>query len=134
MEYARHEAEMNAPGEDGVSLRSHLEEKRRRGLPCPELDSVPECPEELAHLYGFAIELIGRSGVGMSGFAPLSYSLIRDWSHLTGWTLEPCEVDAVIRLDSVMRDSAKKDEAPKLTEDAQVEIAPWPQKKKDGNG
>jgi hypothetical protein len=47
-------------------------------------------------------ELHGRSGVGMSGPAPLSYSTIADWSRLKGVVILPEEIDALLLLDSVM--------------------------------
>jgi hypothetical protein len=129
MQYAKHEAELNTPDKDGVTLRAHLEERQRRGLPTPELDSPPELPEELSMLYGFALELRGRSGVGQYGYAPLSYSTIADWSHLTGWRLEPREVEALVRIDSAL-DYRPPSESEKPEIKEPVKIAPWPQRKK----
>jgi hypothetical protein len=48
-------------------------------------------------------QLFCRSGVDMNGPAPLSYATIESWSRLTGTKVEPHEVEALITLDSVMR-------------------------------
>jgi hypothetical protein len=63
----------------------------------------PQIPEELEYLRDWAYELVGRSGVGMGGAAPLSYTTIRDWALLTHRRPAAWEVDALIRLDAVIR-------------------------------
>ncbi len=62
----------------------------------------PPFPEELRYLYEWGIELHGRSGVTMSGLAPLTYTTIDAWCRLTEIALEPREVQALMILDSAM--------------------------------
>lgn len=62
----------------------------------------PDRPECLDYLFGWLYELHGRSGVGMNGFAPLSYSTIDSWAKLTGNRPTQLDVQALIELDSVL--------------------------------
>lgn len=76
-----------------------------RGGKRPELLAElegPSAPACLEYLRGWLFELHGRSGVGMSGVAPLSYGTIADWTRLTGAIVRPEEVRALIRLDAVL--------------------------------
>lgn len=51
----------------------------------------------------WAYELVGRSGAGASGMAPLMYQTIEAWARLTGRDLpEPEEVHALVRLDAAI--------------------------------
>lgn len=59
-------------------------------------------PEAVAHLWRWAVELHGRSGGGMGGLMPLSYSELRAWAKLRDIRIRPHEVDALIRIDAVM--------------------------------
>lgn len=63
----------------------------------------PEIPEEFAYLRDWTFELVGRSGVGMGGAAPLSYTTVRDWALLTHRRPSAWEVEVLIRLDAVVR-------------------------------
>ena len=62
----------------------------------------PEFPDCLDYLYRWAVDMHGRSGVGMGGLMPLSYSTIADYSRLNDIYIAPHEVAALILLDSVM--------------------------------
>lgn len=62
----------------------------------------PEVPECVEYLWDWAVELFGRSGVSMTGAAPLAYSTIAQWAALTGRSVTPLEVEALIRLDAAM--------------------------------
>lgn len=66
----------------------------------------PERPDALEYLYRWALELVGRSGVGMAGLAPLTYGTVMDWAALTGRRPRPFEVEALMRLDAILRDPA----------------------------
>ena len=72
----------------------------------------PPYPEELAYLHEAAIALVGRSGVGMSGFAPVAYSEIVAYQQLTGRRFDEIERNALLTLDAVIRqpEAAKKPE------------------------
>ena len=73
-----------------------------------EVDGPP-APDPLAYLLRWSWELYGRSGVGMDGFAPLSFTTIRDWATLTGRAVEPHEVHALLTLDAVRRNPPKQE-------------------------
>ena len=94
-------------GKPGATLREHYEAAVRRKHPSPEavkaLEPPCEYPECLAYLHGWSLELLGRSGVGMSGYAPLSYAELVSWALLTGRQVTPAEVDALMALDAVLR-------------------------------
>lgn len=90
-------------GDSKFTERDHLEQAAKQGSAAAqaELDG-PEIPERLGYLRAWAGELYGRSGVGMSGFAPLTYTTIADWSRLKGIEIRSWEVDVLLVLDSVM--------------------------------
>jgi hypothetical protein len=125
--YARHEARLNQRTEDGATRRAYLERSAARGNPA-SIAALrgPEYPEELEYLLGWAQQLLGRSGVGMDGAAPLGYSTVADWSRLAGIDIEPHEVDALMALDAVMRHPAE-DEPEKDAEPAPIPV--WPKRK-----
>jgi hypothetical protein len=94
-----------------VPERVHLEQLAARG----HAQSIawllgPDYPPELDYLRSWVRELHGRSGVGMSGLSPLTYSTIADWARLKGFVPEPHEVDALIALDAVMLYPGKREE------------------------
>lgn len=92
-------------GKSQGTERAHLEAAARSGSVTArkELESPVEYPDALRYLHEWILELYGRSGLGMSGYAPLSYSEIMAWALLTGRLVAPWEVDALIQLDAVLR-------------------------------
>lgn len=93
--------------------RSHFEMGIPKGNPrsIAALQGGPEMPEALRYLYDWARDLHGRSGIGPHGLNPLTYTTIADWSRLTGTTVYPHEVQALLALDAVMLHPPKpKDE------------------------
>lgn len=74
-----------------------------------ELDGPP-APVALEYLLRWSWELHGRSGVGMDGYAPLTFTAIRDWAVLTEREIEPHEVQALMVLDAVRRNPPKTPE------------------------
>ncbi len=76
----------------------------------------------------WAHQLLGRSGIGMNGIAPLTYSTIGEWSRLTATPVHPHEVEALIVIDAVMRGPGKpdKDEQPVAEKS---ERRAWPTRK-----
>jgi hypothetical protein len=64
----------------------------------------PEMPQEFRYLREWSDALFGRSGVGMSGVAPLSHGTVLAWSLTTGHRPTPAEVEALMLLDTVRRD------------------------------
>lgn len=104
IEATRHHARLDQPRDDGTTAREHLQAAAARGNASAQadLDAHPY-PELLLYLVGWAQELVGRSGVGMSGLAPLSYREVEAWSRLTGHRPSAGEVEALMALDSVLR-------------------------------
>lgn len=70
----------------------------------------PTVPASLAYLRDWLYQLVGRSGVGMSGAAPLSYGTVADWARLTGNEPTPDDIDALFFLDAALR-SEQRDAA-----------------------
>lgn len=111
MEYARHEARMNAmpPGtssdaKDRTSIRGHLQKLARRGDPtATRALEGPAFPEAVDYLWQWARSLHGRCGAGMGGLLPLSHTEIRAWRENMRVEVLPQEVDAIIAIDAVMR-------------------------------
>jgi len=106
-----------------------LEESARRGNAeaARTLAHAPECPEPLAYLLGWFEDVFGRSGVGMSGLAPLTWSTLADWSAMTGTVIDAREARALLHLDAVQRNpeiAAIEDREP-------APMAPWPTKKRE---
>jgi hypothetical protein len=125
----KHEARLSKRTDDGSTVRVHLEAAAARGSAsaAAELEG-PDCPEEVLYLVEWAHALFGRSGIGMSNVAPLTYGTIAHWARLTDTKLHPFEVSALILLDDVMREPEERREeaeAPKPTRDAPA----WPARK-----
>lgn len=110
MEYAAHEARLNQPAKDGTPERVHVEALAKRGNARAQSMLIgPPLPDTLAYLWNWALELHGRSGVGMHGLNPLTYTTIADWARLTRRHPGPLEVEALIRLDAVLLNPPKAD-------------------------
>lgn len=127
MEYARHHAEANRHV-DGVPQWEYWQHAAQRGNPeaIARLQGPPY-PEELDYLWRWAQDLHGRSGIGMAGIEPLTYSTIHSWAELTDQWPEPHEVEALILLDAVMRNPERPPERKQAAEPKPD--APWPDKK-----
>lgn len=109
--YCGHEAFLDSPVKDSKGAvmgthRSHYEKAaaknnsagaRARAM----LYDGPQLPDALDYLLEWSRDLHGKSGVGPHGYNPLTYTTIADWSRLTGTTVHPHEVEALIRLDAV---------------------------------
>jgi hypothetical protein len=103
MQYMAHESMLNTPSPDGSPTRAHYEKLARHGDQV-SIDKLkpPEYPEWIDYLREWAVELHGRSGVGMGGYAPLTYTTIADWSRLNRVPIDPEEVRALMQLDAAM--------------------------------
>lgn len=84
--------------------RQHYEQAARQGdtRAIARLEG-PEFPDVMTHLYVWLMELFGHSGVGLDGFAPLTYGTIVDWARLTGRQPDGADVLALMRLDAILR-------------------------------
>jgi len=104
--------------DDTSSTRDHIAGRLRRlvmtkGEDHPEVIRAqaeldgPPAPPALQYLLSWSWELHGRSGVGMDGYAPLTFTTIRDWAVLTEREIEPHEVQALLVMDAVRRNPPK---------------------------
>lgn len=62
----------------------------------------PECPEPLEYLRDWLYAVHGRSGVGMSGIAALSWPTLDAWARHMGLRPDRAEIDALFMLDGVL--------------------------------
>jgi hypothetical protein len=73
-----------------------------RSVTARKLLEGPRFPDDLAYLWDWAIALHGRSGVGMMGLLPLTYSTIRDWAGFEDVEVRPHEVQALLIIDRTL--------------------------------
>lgn len=127
MDYARWQAQAGEAVGDGSTARDHWEVAARRGNPLAIARlTPPEIPESVDYLWGWTMELHGRSGAHMAGLNPLSYATVDAWSRLTHTYPDPLEVHALMALDAVLLGS----EPPTEQEpDERVRDDAWPEKK-----
>ena len=129
--FASHVVELNRAGPDGSPQRAHWEEGARVGNAAALAHlTPPEYPDCMQYLWDWALELHGRSGVGMGGLAPLTYEAIMAWAVLRRVRLTPAEVAALITIDTVLCSGSgeKKPEATAATEEPAPQRA-WPERK-----
>ena len=112
-----------------MSTREHYEIAARWDEGARKMLQGPKLPDGFAYLWRWAGELYGRSGVGMSGAAPLNPLVIEGWARGVGETVTPREFRALMRIDTALRGTVSKkkdkDEAPKRRIDP-----PWPERKR----
>ena len=110
---------------DGSGYRATLELSAARGnAEARRALQEPECPEPVQYLVEWAYQLVGRSGEGMNGVAPLSYACVDAWSRLTGIEPTPDEVAALLVLDHAIR---HPEPTPVVVRDV-VPAPAWPEK------
>lgn len=104
MLYAAHEAELNAPTEDGATVRAYLESRAATGKQ-DAIDKLagPERPIALEYLWERFQTLDAMRAEGMNGRAPLTADAIDAANRLFQWHLTPLEVDGLCRLDGATR-------------------------------
>lgn len=128
MRFVAYEAALAKVNKDGVSYRDELEASAKNGNPVAIAKlEPPDYPESLEYLRDWARELVGRSGVGMDGAAPLSWECLRAWSDVTGNRFTAEEASALMLLDGAMRHPDDVDRWTEAAEDpAPVETPAWP--------
>ena len=102
--YAEHEARLNQIVEDGKkkTVRQHLQSIAAQDPSVLADLEGPRFPEELSHLWDWSQELHGQSGVGQSGWLPLTFTTIADWSKLLDINILPEEVSALMQIDRAL--------------------------------
>jgi hypothetical protein len=109
IDHVAHVARLEQHDEHGVPAREHLERAAANGSAWA-MDQLepPPAPEALLYLVPWAYELLGRSGAGMNGVAPLSFGTIGEWARLTHRDVTPMEVHALLVLDRTLRQPPKE--------------------------
>lgn len=94
---------MEGEGKLKAPRRTYLEAQARHGDPeaIAELDSIPELPELVAHLWTAFLDLSRSRGSSGFGPAPISRLEIRLWEADEAQTLEGWERRAILELDRV---------------------------------
>jgi hypothetical protein len=89
--------------EDGTCDREHWEVLAERGdrAAIKRLEP-PEYPSAFEYLREWLFQLHGRSGVGMNGFVPLTWTTLRHWRAETGTIVRPAEARALMRFDAIL--------------------------------
>ncbi len=131
MEVVRHEARLNVTRKEGGSLRAVLEQRAAQGS-VSAIDQLtpPDHPEQMEYLLDWSRELVGRSGVGMDGLAPLTWEAIDAWARRTGRNPTPDECSALMLLDGVFRHPESVADEPATIDVPKVAtIRPWPTRK-----
>lgn len=67
-----------------------------------ELDGPP-CPEGLAYLWEWFLDLSRTRQIGDFGVQAITYTELAAWSGLRDYRLAPHEVDALLELDTAVR-------------------------------
>lgn len=100
LEFAERSLKLGARQKDGKSLQWHLERVREQtGKAPPELD-IPSVPHELAHVWGYFLEMNRKRQCGMS-VSPLADSEMLAWERRHRITLTPFEGECIDALDEV---------------------------------
>lgn len=94
---------LNRRREDGTRERDHWVVLAERGdrKAVARLEP-PEVAPAFEYLRTWLYEVHGRSGVGMNGLAPLTWTTLRHWREETGTTVRPDEARALMRLDAIL--------------------------------
>jgi hypothetical protein len=97
---------------DGAPQRVHLERAAARGhrAAIEALARVPELPEEGEYLWQYFLEVSLGRGAGPMGASGLSYRDVEAWCRLMDRRLAPHEVQALLLLDSAVRDPGELEE------------------------
>jgi len=124
-------AELNHRQPDGTTQGDHWEEDARSGSGAAiERLTPPDFPDCVNYLWSWAMELHGRSGVGMSGLVPLTYEAILAWSALRGIRPTPSEVHALIAIDSALLSGGSEKKSNTTEAGSEPEPQPsWPERK-----
>jgi hypothetical protein len=85
--------------EDGISLQVHLESHWRQTGVLPEQLNVAPIPYELAHVWGWWMQLQATRSTGMEQ-NHITFQEIASWSNLLGIGVSQFEVRGLMALDT----------------------------------
>ena len=130
-EHVRQQTALDRVEDDGHTLREHLLASAKRGSEYAQgvLNELVECPQLMEDYVLWAYQLHGRSGVGMAGVAPLSYTNVEAWMRLMDISLEPYEIDALMVLDAAMIAGRSKRGTDEEEESQEQKVTAWPDRK-----
>jgi hypothetical protein len=130
MAYVRHEARLDRRDkESGVTLRATLELRAAQGSSQAIADlASPAYPESLDYLLDWSYEVLGRSGVGMDGLAPLSWECLDAWARRTKRNPTRDECHALMQLDSAFRHPDEPEESTPVDTPKVAVVPAWPVK------
>lgn len=101
-DWAEHQFKLNRPDKDGITEREHLEQVERQIGRRPEALEPPTVfPELMSNVWSAFIALSSSRTAGFSGPNPITYEQIKAWKELTETPIQPREVEAIKRLDTV---------------------------------
>ena len=99
---------MNERLKDGATLREHLESVWRQSGEKPDELNVPDCPDFLAYLWGWFVDLSGaRQYTDQGQPLPLSYTEIMAWRDLMEVDASPSEIKTLKQLDILSLNTKK---------------------------
>lgn len=101
MTFVRRHFALSRRGDDGATLRAHLEAAARQGSVSARAELAQQpTPGPLAYLWHWFLELHGRRGAGGMGPSPITWPDFDAWSRLTRRRVAPWEFDVLSRLDN----------------------------------
>jgi len=101
-EWAEHRFKLNKLDKGGISEREHLEQvERQTGRRLEALEPPTPFPVLLSDVWSAFIMLSNTRTSGFSGPNPITYEQIKAWKELTHTPIDPWQIQAVLRLDTV---------------------------------
>tara|TARA_Y100000780_G_scaffold224420_1_gene235783 strand:+ start:877 stop:1155 length:279 start_codon:yes stop_codon:yes gene_type:complete len=92
---------MRRPAGSQQTVRQQLEAVAKTGFRPPELDTPP-MPAGMEYLWQLYFQI-------KRGIEPLTYQELSSWCALTGQMLDPPEVEAIMKIDSIVTRSMHND-------------------------
>lgn len=102
MAFARHQFELSAPQDDGLSLIEHLRAvERQTGKVHSLIANGPALPRGCSQLWADFIELHGSRGSTGFGAARITFADLKAWQDVRGVRLDPWELDTIRAVDDL---------------------------------
>ena len=107
--FAAFQFELNAPQDDGATLRDHLEMyQASTGMMHPIMKAAPHLPAGCEYLWSDFMDMHSTRQFRDSGPAPISFLDIDAWQRVNGVALQPWQLNAIRRADAeFLRATAK---------------------------
>ncbi|MEH6565550.1 MAG: hypothetical protein V7756_09535 [Halopseudomonas sp.] len=85
---------MRRPNGSKLTVREQLQNIEKSGFRPPELDTPP-IPAGMEYIWQLYFQI-------KRGLDPLSYQELQSWCQLTRQQLDPAEVEAIMKLDTIV--------------------------------